>query len=139
MDEKNRNLPLYYIYEGKDGWHKTDADLTHAIWKHITLGAQFDSAGRSFFPQYEAPRFKSETKPAIRITPDGDEVVRWFWCIRDHNRKHNRCIMLDGGKKCGTKVPAKLRWDDQKKLWVLAEMPGKATDAEARQLDKLSK
>jgi hypothetical protein len=33
---------------------------------------------------------------------------------------------------------ARLRWDEKTKLWVLAEMPGKATDAEAQQLDKLN-
>ena len=137
-DDKASALPIFYMYEDKDGWHKTDSDLTHEIWKHLALGTPLDTAGRSFYPQYEPPRFKSETKQATRVTSDGNEVARWFWCIRDHNRKHSRCIMLASGKKCGVKRLARLRWDEKTKLWVLAEMPGKATDAEARQLDKLS-
>lgn len=138
-NDKASALPIFYMYEDKDGWHKTDDDLTHEIWKHLALGTPLDTAGRSFYPQYEPPRFKSETKQATRVNSDGNEVARWFWCIRDHNRKHSRCIMLQPGKKCGVKRLARLRWDEKTKLWVLAEMPGKATDAEARQLDKLNK
>ena len=134
--DKTIDLPLYFLYEDKNGWRKTNATLTKEILDHIRYGKPFDCAGRSFFPQYEKPKWLSETKVAWKVNADGVEVARWFWKVRHHEKKHGtRCRMVDG-KRCGVKVLHRLRWDDKKKIWVLVEVADQATPDEERILDQ---
>lgn len=103
-DIKNQSdLPTFYIYEDKDGWHKTDVELTKKL-NSPTFNDASILAGRSFYPQWPEPEFKSQTRYAWRITPDGTKVVR-NEIIKTEKRDYCRALML--------------RWDCDKKFWVL--------------------
>lgn len=121
------NTPSYYVYEDGGTWRKTDPDLTKQLNK-ISCGFQSkdDLHGFCFYPQWDEPEFKSEKKPAWRISPDGVCLQRWYWVERDHSQKHADCKMLGNGK-CATKAPCYVEWDDKTRHWVLADMPNKAT------------
>lgn len=95
--------PTFYIYEDENGWHRTDAKLTAQL-NSPTFNDTSILAGRTFYPQWPEPEFKSETRVAWRITPDGTKVVR------------NRLIE---GEKRPKRIALMLRWDGDKKFWVL--------------------
>lgn len=121
------NTPSYYVYEDKGTWLKTSPDLTKRL-NYIACGfnKKLDLAGHCFYPQWGEPEFKSETKPAWRILPEGVAVQRWYWMEQEHSSKHACCKLTSKGK-CATKVPCYVRWDINTKHWVLADMPDKAT------------
>ena len=104
-DRPQSDNPTFYVYETKDGWAKTDAKLTAQL-NSPTFNDTSILAGRSFYPQWPEPEFKSQTRVAWRITPDGIKVVR------------NRLI---DGEKRPKRVALMLRWDGDKKFWVLNE------------------
>ena len=98
--------PTFYVYEDKDGWHKTDKRFTDQL-NSPTFNDASILAGRSFYPQWPEPEFKSQLRYAWRITPDGTKVVR------------NREITTEGKRRATIHIPLYLRWDDAKKFWVL--------------------
>lgn len=132
----NSDRPNFYIYESADGWRKTDAKLTAELNKLFTSGPA-STAGRSFYPQWPEPAYKSETKTAWFIDADGTAKVRTYWRIRDHEpQKHgNRCARIDE-KRCAFRCPHKLAWNADKKLWTLIETTNEATKDEAARLSK---
>lgn len=129
--------PIYYIYESEDGWHKTDANLTQKINSHIFSNANLDTAGRSFYPQWPEPDYKSDTRPAWRIDKDGILKVRTYWRVRDHNpNKHgNRCARIDE-KHCGFRCAHRLGWNQDKKMWTLLDTISEATPDEIKKLSR---
>lgn len=104
-DKSLSGNPTFYVYETKDGWAKTDKDLTAKLNSPIFHDLAL-LAGRSFYPQWPEPEFKSQTRVAWRITPDGVKVVR-NTTIETERRTYRKALML--------------RWDVQKKFWVLCE------------------
>lgn len=107
MSERSQSdNPTFYVYEDKDGWHKTDKALTDQL-NSPTFNDASILAGRSFYPQWPEPEYKSQTRYAWRITPDGTKVVR------------NREITTEGKRRATVHIPLYLRWDADKKFWVL--------------------
>ena len=129
--------PTFYIYESDNGWRKTDKALTDAINAHIFGTGKLDTAGRSFYPQWPEPDYKSDTRPAWRVNADGIMVVRTYWRIRDHEpAKHGtRCAKL-ADKRCGFRCAHRLAWNADKKLWTLVDTINEATAEEARKLSR---
>ncbi len=129
--------PTFYIYEDKGTWRKTDAKLTQAINAHIFGIAPLDTAGRSFFPQWPEPDYKSDTRPAWRVDTDGIIKVRTYWRIRDHEpAKHGtRCARIDE-KHCGFRCAHRLAWNKDKNLWTLVDTINEATPEEAKKLSR---
>ena len=116
--------PTFYIYECANGWRKTDKALTDAINSHIFGTGKLDTAGRSFYPQWPEPDYKSDTRPAWRVNSEGIMVVRTYWRIRDHD------------KRCGFRCAHRLAWNADKKLWTLVDTINEATAEEARKLSR---
>lgn len=138
-DYSNDAKPAFYIYQKDDkSWHRTDKsvtkDLNDSVYTHAPIKDYL--RGYSYYPQWGEPKYpRSET--AWRITKDGEQVARWYWRVDNHDSSHARgCKMLDTSK-CGRKVICKLIYDKNKDFWVLADMPCRATDIEAKQLDKM--
>ena len=97
--------PTFYIYEDENGWHKTDKELTAKLNSPRFYDPKL-LAGRSFYPQWPEPEFKSQTRIAWFIQPDCTKVVRTE-TINDGKRGYRKARML--------------RWDADKKFWVLCE------------------
>ena len=113
------DLPTYYLYESSDGWHKTDPELTKRLNSPIFNDAKL-LAGRTFYPQWPEPQFKSETKPAWVMNPDAIKVVRCEKIERTHDKTHARCDKISD-RTCTCTVAKMLMWDAKKKMWVLAQ------------------
>lgn len=109
--------PTFYIYESSDGWHRSDARLTHEINRHVFLGDDFDTAGRTFYPQWPEPTNKATTKVAWMLNHDGYRVARWAWLERDHSKHHANCELTTNGK-CRSRALIRLSFDTHKKLWT---------------------
>lgn len=107
-ERRESDNPTFYVYEDENGWHKTDKALTDKL-NSPTFNDPTILAGRTFYPQWPEPEYKSQTRYAWRITPDGYKVVR------------NREIPGDGKRHAVVHIPLYLRWDDAKKFWVLVE------------------
>lgn len=113
------DIPIFYIYEDKGKWLRTDKALTAKL-NSPTFNDTKILAGHSFYPQWPEPQFKSETRVAWRITTEGDKVVRFRKATRQHRREHGHCEMV-GKSECAYTQPLMLRWDGGKKFWVLQE------------------
>lgn len=110
--------PSFYLYEHPAGeWHRTDERLTREINRHVFLNADFDCAGRSFYPQWPEPASKTTTKAAWILRPDGTRSARWAWIERDHARWHASCELTDKGR-CRRRVLIWLSYDPVKKFWT---------------------
>lgn len=127
--------PKFYLFEDGNGWHKTDDTLTRKITMDISLGKVVQTAGRCFYPQWPKPKYKSATRLAWKVNAEGYVVLRWWWKIKEHNKKHQGCKMLNG-KQCGVRIPERLRWDEKQDYWVLVSTDGRASEQEAKVLDK---
>lgn len=114
--------PTYYVYEDRDGWKKTDERLTKDINQHIFFGRQFDTAGRSFYPQWPEPANKTEKRQAWLIDANGEMRARCYTKEVDHTKHHYGCEQLGQGR-CRIAVPLKLSYDIQKKLWTKVADP----------------
>lgn len=137
MDEIKRqnDLPDWYVYQDAGAkWYKTDERLTHEINRHVFLGRDFDQHGRAFYPQWEEPEFKSQTKYAWYLTADGERRVRWQWAIVEHRKGHGHCVRLDKGQ-CAVRIPLMLRWDAKTKCWTKVEPTNAATKDEVRKIE----
>lgn len=116
--EKNQcDLPTFYIYEMNNEWRKTDKELTHKLNSPCIVGADW-LAGRSFYPQWAEPEFKSQTRPAWRITPEGYKVVRCETRTRQHHKNHGNCHMINE-HECEYTKAKQLVWSEKNHLWVL--------------------
>ena len=102
--------PSFYIYEDAGTWRKTDKSLTDKL-NSPTFNDPSLLTGHSFYPQWPEPEFKSQTRYAWRITPDGDKVVR------------TREIETGDKRRPVARVPLYLRWDAVKRFWVVVETP----------------
>lgn len=110
--------PSFYLYEHPAGeWHRTDERLTREINRHVFLNADFDCAGRAFYPQWPEPASKTTTKAAWILRPDGTRSARWAWIERDHARWHASCELTDKGR-CRNRVLIWLSYDPVKKFWT---------------------
>lgn len=109
--------PTAYLYEGPDGWHRSDERLTQEINRHVYLGQPFETAGRTFYPQWPEPKDKTETKPAWILRPDGTIAVRWYWLERDHTKHHANCELMEQGR-CRSRAALRLSYDPIKRLWT---------------------
>lgn len=109
--------PTAYLYEGPDGWHKSDERLTTEINRHVYLGHPFDTAGRTFYPQWPEPKDKTMTRPAWILRPDGTTAVRWYWIERDHTKHHANCQQTGQGR-CRSRAAVRLSYDPAKRLWT---------------------
>lgn len=110
--------PSFYLYEHPTGeWHRTDERLTREINRHVFLNADFDCAGRAFYPQWPEPANKTATKAAWILRPDGTRSARWAWIERDHAKWHASCELTDKGR-CRSRVLVRLSYDPQKKFWT---------------------
>ena len=98
-------------------WHRTDERLTREINRHVFLNADFDCAGRAFYPQWPEPASKTTTKAAWILRPDGTRSARWAWIERDHARWHASCELTDKGR-CRSRVLIWLSYDPVKKFWT---------------------
>lgn len=124
--------PTFYLYKRDDGkWCRTSKELTEEINKHIYFGCDFDTQKHAFFPQWDEPEFKSETKPAWYMHADGLLRMRWTLTVRDHIRTHSRCTPLGDGS-CLQHSPLKLGWDPKYKMWTIIEPQNKATPEQMR-------
>lgn len=121
-DNRQSVWPTFYLFEDSDGWHKSNENLTKDINFHIFCGRPFDCAGKTFFPQWPEPEFKSKIMQAWRLDADGDIKARWYWKEVDHKKSHSKCELTSAGK-CRIQVPLKMRWDDTKKFWIKLEDP----------------
>ena len=129
------DLPNWYVYQDTGGkWFKSDAALTREINRHVFLGRDFDQHGRAFYPQWNEPEFKSDTKAAWYLTADGERRIRWLWKIVEHKKSHGHCIRLDKGQ-CAIKVPMKLGWNIKTKCWEKITPPDAATKDEVRKIE----
>lgn len=118
-NKNQSDLPAFYIYELNSEWRKTDKALTKKLNAPCIVGADW-LAGRSFYPQWPEPEFKSQTRPAWRITPEGYKVVRNDILSRQHRKEHGNCKMINE-KECQYTRAKMLAWDASKKFWVLRE------------------
>lgn len=131
---RQNDIPDYYLYKDGDQWMKTSKETTREIndWLFRRTGT-FDTAGRAFYPQWNEPDYKTETRVAWRITEDGHRVARWSWVIRDHDKNHRQCQPLGNGT-CGIKVLRMTSWDAQKRMWTLLPLENAATPEQMRSL-----
>lgn len=107
-ETRQSDNPTFYIYEDAGTWRKTDKALTDKL-NSPTFNDPSILAGHSFYPQWPEPEFKSQTRYAWRITPDGDKVVR----VRE--------ITTDSKKRPTARIPLYLRWDADKHFWVVIQ------------------
>lgn len=123
IDDKRQNIwPTFYIYEEADGWKRTDDALTKEINGHVFLGRDFQTNGRSFYPQWPEPEFKSERRQAWLLDANGEVRARWYFKEVDHTKHHHRCDKIGQGR-CRIQVPLKLSYDPQKKFWTKCPDP----------------
>ena len=130
--------PTFYLYENQDGWQRTSDDLTAEINNHIFGTRDFNCAGRSFYPQWGKPKFKSQTRLAWRLDDEDGVVVRWRWIERTHKAGHRGCKILSG-KQCAFRQAAMLRWDDSSNYWVMVQPPNEASETDSKRLDAILK
>lgn len=124
--------PIFYMYEDKDGWKKTDKHTTEEINRSIRSGIPFDTAGRVLFPQWAKPKNPRKTVVAWLVTKEGYRAVRYFWRIQEHSRACGRCKMVDD-TTCAHQVPYTLKYDPNTAFWTLAN----GADAASPKLHKI--
>lgn len=130
MTEQNQcDLPAFYLFKGDDGkMRRTKPDMTEAL-NRINIRKKPLELTRDYYPQWPEPNFKSQTRPAWKITADGVRVVRWYKRRCQHNRTHGggTCRMIDD-KECARTCAISLQWDAKTSLWVQAQLIDKLED-----------
>lgn len=135
MSRLKPEFPDYYLYQ-KDGmWFKTDNALTKQINRHICGDKASELPKIVFYPNWSAEGLQGAKYVAWRVNQFGEQVIRWYWQVKEHSKKCKNCIKLDNGR-CGIKVPALIEWNKAANCWQLAPMSGKASEDEAKVLDK---
>lgn len=135
MSRTKPEFPDYYLYKKDGDWFKTDDALTRQINDHIRGSSAISLPRMEFLPNWKAEGLHGAKYVAWRVNEFGEQVIRWYWQVTEHSKKHKNCIKLDNGR-CGVKVPAIIEWNDALKMWQLAPMHGKASEDEAKVLDK---
>lgn len=131
--------PSYYLYKGNGGkWYRASKELTEEINRHIYFGRDFKTQGRAFYPQWDEPEFKSESKPAWYLHGDGLVRMRWTVTVRDHHKGHHGCTPIGQGS-CLQQCPLRVSWEPKHKLWTIVEPPNKATKEQMRQYKDIFK
>lgn len=128
--------PDYYLYQ-KDGiWFKTDDALTKLISAHIFGLKAVQLPKMVFYPNWDKNEAQGAKYVAWRVNSFGEQVVRWYWKVGEHNKKKcgDRCKRLEDGR-CAIKCPCSIEWNDAAKCWQLSKMQYKASEAEAKILD----
>lgn len=132
----NPNFPDYYVYQKDDKWFKTDAKLTKVITRRIFAHSTVQLPKLVFYPNWNEQGLRNAKYVAWRVNEDGEQVVRWYWKVSDHSKSCKGCKRMDNGK-CAVKIPATIEWNESGKCWSLSPMPSKATESEAKVLDKM--
>lgn len=129
---RQNDIPDYYVYKDGDQWMKTSKATTREIndWLFRRTGT-FNTQGRSFYPQWNAPDFMTTRRVAWRITEDGQRVARWSWVIADHDKNHRDCRPLGNGE-CARQALRTLGYDPKVRMWTLDELPNIATPEQMR-------
>ena len=120
IKEPQSDWPTSYLYQDQDGWHSTDKQLTKEINHHVFLRADFDTAGRAFYPQWPEPTDKTTTKVAWILKANGERAARWRWIERDHQKWHADCQLTTPGR-CRSRVLQRLSYDPAKRFWTRIE------------------
>lgn len=119
-------MPIYYVFQDKDGWRKTDERFTEDLNKsfvmrkyRIPIG---ELQGFSFYPQFREPS-KEEIQegiqiPAWRITADGEIVARWDFVECEHKSWHRDCLRVSD-TICKRRCLLNLCWDSKRKVWIV--------------------
>ena len=125
------DMPIYYTYQGKDGWKKTDKKLTDDLNRSFVMGSHKmsdkDLCGYSFYPQFREPSKDNpddieadgtfKKKVAWRITAEGVVVARNHWVECQHLSWHRYCKKIDDNR-CQRLALLYLEWDKNLKMWV---------------------
>lgn len=130
MKESQCDLPTFYLYRGDDGkMHKTDAELTGRLNRISIIKSGKLIITREYFPQWPEPKYKSQTRPAWKITKDGIRVIRCYLRRCQHTRDHGNgtCRMI-GEHECARTCAIYLQWDAKSSLWVQAPTINKLED-----------
>ena len=119
-------MPIYYLFQDKDGWHKTDARLTDDLNKSFVMRrytmSETELHGFSFYPQFREPN-KDEANlriPAWRITGDGYTVARFRDVECEHKSWHRDCRVIANGI-CMRHKLIELEYLTEKKMWIQAQ------------------
>lgn len=132
----NSSFPDYYLYKKDDKWFKTDANLTKQISAHIRGLKAVQIPKMTFYPNWNNEGVPGAKYAAWRVNEDGDVVARWYWKVRDHDKKTCRnCKRLPDGR-CAIRVIAMIEWNKAGNCWSLAKMPDKASESDEKILDK---
>ena len=129
MTERSQcDLPIFYLYKGDDGrMHKTGKELTEKL-NRITITKNL-VISTEYYPQWPEPDFKSQTRPAWKITTDGERAVRSYKRRCQHNRSHgNQTCKMINDKECARTCAIYLQWDEKSSLWVQAPLIDKLED-----------
>lgn len=129
IERSQCDLPAYYLYKADDGqWHRTKEEMTTAL-NRLTIRKTPLAITRDYFPQWPAPEFLSETRPAWYIRADGVRLVRTYRRRCHHNRTHGgqTCKMIND-KECARTCAIMLQWDEKSKLWVQTPLIDKLED-----------
>lgn len=125
-----------YKYEDKGQWYcVTETDL-----KKIKSGeGEPNYIGRALYPIYDDPSEKEIEKgktriPATVIRDGATPMVRWYWQIREHDKRHHDCTVLGDGL-CGFKMIRYLGWNAKEQTWELLPMVNHATPEQEKVLD----
>lgn len=115
------DMPIFYTYQDKEGWKRTDASTTKEINRAFIMrkDGKFDTCKFSFYPQWRAPNDANERKVAWRITAEGQQVARWNWCECEHKTSHRQCEPIGNGM-CKVRKLLMLRYDPNVKMWIRA-------------------
>lgn len=117
MTERNQcDLPTYYLYESDNGWRRTNNEITKML-NRITIKRNIVIT-HEYYPQWPEPEFKSQTRPAWKITTDGVRVVRCYSRRVEHKKTHGSLCRKLNGNECACTCAITLQWDDKSKLWV---------------------
>lgn len=114
------DLPIYYMYEDDNGWHKTDQSLTQALNKVIKGAGQMPTSAYAFLPQYKRPSDLKARRKALIIMSDGTIAVRTKYITRTHSDKHYRCEMVDD-EHCRCRVAQMLEYDSNRNMWIISQ------------------
>lgn len=129
IDEKKptvHQMPIYYVYQDKDGWRRTDARFTEDLNKSFVMRRYKmpvgELQGYSFYPQFREPNADEVRSglriPAWRITKDGEIVARWEFVECEHKSWHRDCVRVSDSV-CKRRCLLNLVWDSKRKVWIL--------------------
>lgn len=119
MAKLETDIPIYYLFEDRGKWTKTDTRLTKEINNHVFRHkGRFNTAGHAFYPQWPEPEFKSKVKAAWMVDKQGFQVARTGFVQRDHDKNHRFCQPCGNGE-CRIQVIRRLEWNIKARMWTL--------------------